>query len=103
MAVLFYPLVDTLRIFIYRAVRGVSPFSADRNHLHHRLIDMGFTQKKTVIILYIVNVLMIALSLSLLYMNATIALLIVGGTALFFAQIPFLIKRMKKRIPKENE
>lgn len=103
MAVLFYPLVDTLRIFIYRAVRGVSPFSADRNHLHHRLIDMGFTQKKTVIILYIVNILMIALSLSLLYMNATIALLIVGGTALFFAQIPFLIKRMKKRIPKENE
>ncbi|OFY85819.1 MAG: hypothetical protein A3F72_12555 [Bacteroidetes bacterium RIFCSPLOWO2_12_FULL_35_15] len=103
MAVLVYPLVDTLRIFIYRAVRGVSPFSADRNHLHHRLIDIGLTQKKTVIILYVVNIVIIALSLSLLYINATLALLIIGSTALLFAQIPFFIKKMKNRTPKENE
>jgi UDP-N-acetylmuramyl pentapeptide phosphotransferase/UDP-N-acetylglucosamine-1-phosphate transferase len=103
MAVLVYPLVDTLRIFIYRAVRGVSPFSADRNHLHHRLIDIGFTQKKTVIILYSVNLLIIAVSLSSLYLNATLSLLIVAGTALSLAQIPFFIKKMKNRTPQENE
>lgn len=103
MAVLVYPLVDTLRIFIYRSVRGVSPFSADRNHLHHRLLDIGFSQKKTVICLYIVNAFIIALSLSLLYLNATVALLIVAFTALMLAQVPFFIKKMKNRIPKKNE
>ena len=102
MAVLAYPLVDTLRIFIYRAVRGVSPFSADRNHIHHRLIDIGCSHRKTTIILYTVNTLIIGLTLSLTYFSATYSLLIVGGTALALAQIPFFITKKKNRIY-ENE
>ena len=35
MTVLAYPLVDTLRIFVYRASKGVNPLAADRNHIHH--------------------------------------------------------------------
>jgi UDP-GlcNAc:undecaprenyl-phosphate GlcNAc-1-phosphate transferase len=97
MAVLVYPLVDTLRIFIYRAVRGVSPFSADRNHLHHRLIDIGCSHKGTVIIIYSVNILIIGLTLSLAYTNANYTLMIVAGTALALAQIPFFITKKKNR------
>lgn len=41
--VFIYPLCDTLRVFILRARKGMSPFSPDRSHLHHRLIDKGFT------------------------------------------------------------
>jgi len=102
MAVLVYPLVDTLRIFIYRAVRGVSPFSADRNHIHHRLIDIGCSHKLTTIILYTVNIFIIGLTLSLTYISPTYALLIVGGTALILAQIPFFITKKKNR-SNENE
>lgn len=97
MAVLVYPLVDTLRIFIYRAVRGVSPFSADRNHLHHRLIDIGCSHKKTVILIYTVNLLIIGLTLFFSFLDANYTFIIVGGTALFIAQIPFFIKKMKNR------
>lgn len=46
------PLADTLFAIIRRLLAGKSPFSADRGHLHHRLIDMGFTQKESVKILY---------------------------------------------------
>ncbi|MBA3706696.1 MAG: undecaprenyl/decaprenyl-phosphate alpha-N-acetylglucosaminyl 1-phosphate transferase, partial [Bacteroidetes bacterium] len=103
MAVLVYPLVDTLRIFIYRAVRGVSPFSADRNHIHHRLIDIGCSHKLTTIILYCVNIVIIAITLSFTYISPTYALIIVGGAALILAQIPFLITKRKNRIGNENE
>jgi UDP-N-acetylmuramyl pentapeptide phosphotransferase/UDP-N-acetylglucosamine-1-phosphate transferase len=103
MSVLVYPLIDTLRIFIYRAIQGVSPFSADRNHLHHRLIDIGCSHKQTVIIIYVVNLLIIALTLSLSYTNPNYAFFIVAGTALAIAQVPFFIKKKKNRVAHTNE
>lgn len=105
MSVLVYPLVDTLRIFIYRAVRGVSPFSADRNHLHHRLIDIGLSHKGTVVTVYLFNILIIGLTLSLTFTNISpnLALMIVAGVSLILAQIPFFIKKKKNRTSKDNE
>lgn len=46
------PLCDTAFAFTRRIIHGKSPFTADRGHLHHRLIDMGFNQKQSVRILY---------------------------------------------------
>ena len=97
MAVLVYPLVDTLRIFIYRAVRGLSPFSADRNHLHHRLLDIGCNHTRVVLIIYILNILIIGVPLVFLNLDANYLLLIVGGSALLLAQIPFLISKKRNR------
>ncbi len=55
MSVLAYPLIDTLRVFAIRISKGNSPFDADRNHLHHRLIDKGYTHAQTAVILYVVS------------------------------------------------
>ena len=49
------PLFDALFAMIRRMVSGKSPMVADRGHLHHRLYDMGFTQKQTVFILYAIS------------------------------------------------
>ena len=46
------PILDTSFAFTRRILAGKSPFSADRGHIHHRLIDMGFSQKQSVMILY---------------------------------------------------
>lgn len=46
------PLFDTTFAIVRRIIHGKSPFEADRGHLHHRLIDMGFGQKQSVRILY---------------------------------------------------
>ena len=49
------PLFDALFAMIRRILRGQSPMTADRGHLHHRLVDMGFSQKQTVFILYAIS------------------------------------------------
>ena len=49
------PLCDTAFAFIRRILQGKSPFSADRGHIHHKLIDMGFNQRQSVTILYAIS------------------------------------------------
>lgn len=53
MAILAYPLMDTLRVFCLRAARGISPFSPDRNHLHHRLMMRTRNHAKTSMFVYV--------------------------------------------------
>ena len=51
-AIFALPVFDTLFAICRRVLSGKSPFAPDRGHIHHRLIDMGFTQKESVKILY---------------------------------------------------
>ena len=53
--VLALPIFDTLFAIIRRVLHGQSPMQADRGHVHHRLIDMGLSQKQAVAILYCVS------------------------------------------------
>jgi len=94
MAILAYPLTDTLRIFGYRALRGVSPFSADRNHLHHLLIDSGMSHRKTVLWIYTVNIAIIGLAVyTSSTLTITLSFIITGGTVVLLSAIPWLFKR----------
>lgn len=62
------PVFDTLFAMGRRAIHGKPIMQADRGHLHHRLIDKGFSQKQTVLILYAISIscglLAIAISLN---------------------------------------
>lgn len=49
------PLFDTFFAFTRRILKGRNPFSADRGHIHHRLIDLGFNQKQSVTVLYSIS------------------------------------------------
>ena len=49
------PLSDTIFAFTRRILRGQSPFHADRGHFHHKLLDMGLSQKQAVAVLYAVS------------------------------------------------
>lgn len=53
--VLGLPLFDTAFAIVRRVVNGKSPMEADRGHLHHRLIDMGLSQKQSVLSIYIAS------------------------------------------------
>lgn len=83
-AALSYPLTDTLRIFIIRAVKGQSPFAADRNHLHHRLLDSGYSHTKTVIIIYCFSIITVGTSLLSYFLNPSLSLLVVIGCSTLF-------------------
>lgn len=100
-AALIYPLSDTLRIFIIRAVRGQSPFSADRNHLHHRLIDASYSHKKTVIIIYIFSLVTIGVSLLSYFLSATLTLLaVLSCSVIFMLWVDYIHKKSKREIDK---
>lgn len=49
------PLSDTIVAFTRRMLHGQSPFHADRGHFHHKLLDMGLSQKQAVAVLYAVS------------------------------------------------
>ncbi len=53
--ILGLPMFDALFAMLRRVLTGKNPMTADRGHLHHRLIDMGFSQKQTVFILYAIS------------------------------------------------
>lgn len=59
--IMILPLFDTIRVFVSRAIRGGSPFRPDRRHIHHLLIDLGFTHMQATAILVFVNVSFIVL------------------------------------------
>jgi len=92
MAILVYPLLDTLRVFFVRTVKGQSPFSADKNHLHHRLIKIGNSHAKTVLIIYFANILVVTATFFYSPLGPTIAFILAMLTAALLALIPFLLK-----------
>ena len=83
-AALTYPLTDTLRIFTLRAAKGQSPFAADRNHLHHRLLDCGYSHVKTVIIIYVYSIITVGVSLTSYFLSPSLSLFAVLGCSVLF-------------------
>lgn len=98
MSILAYPLIDTLRIFVVRTTKGQSPFSADKNHIHHRLLAIGLNHKKTVFTLYLFNLCVIFVAILTNSLNPTLAFLVSLCFACGCIVILFLLKPQKKEI-----
>ncbi len=50
------PIMDTLTVMLTRIRAGRSPFAADSNHLHHRLLALGFAHREAVLVIYLLQV-----------------------------------------------
>lgn len=94
--ILIIPVFDTLRVIILRLRKLQSPFVADRNHLHHQFLAMGFSHAKTVNILLGINLMFIGLAWILRNQPDTLILPIITLLCLF---INFLIKYFRNRVP----
>lgn len=97
-SVLILPLLDTLRVFTIRIVGGRSPFSPDRNHIHHLLLDRGFDHKSVTLCCLLLNMAFITLAYFSRSMGPTYLLLTL--TALAFAMLGMLLS-IKKPIQKQ--
>jgi len=99
-AILIIPIFDTLRVvFIRMVLLKRSPFAADRNHIHHALLDAGYSHFQAATTLFAANLAFIILAL--LYnhwgLPAKLQVLAHFVMALSVSQIPFVIKHKKKR------
>ncbi|WP_227607373.1 MraY family glycosyltransferase [Hymenobacter translucens] len=80
LGILFVPLFDTLRVFTVRMMAGRSPFSPDKNHIHHRILAMGFQQISTVMLLGLLNLVVILFVINFAYLGN---ILLIAALAVF--------------------
>lgn len=95
LAVLFVPLFDTFRVFAVRIMKGHSPFKADRTHLHHYLLDIGFSHGKAVLILIGANIFILAVAYLLQDINPHLAILTMIVVAFGLFLILFFLRHRK--------
>ena len=74
----------------------------DRGHLHHKLIDMGFSQKQAVLILYAISALMGIVAIILTGFGVLRALLLLGAVILFVGIWLLFMKKPEKEEEKAD-
>jgi len=94
--VLAVPLFDTAFAFLRRLIKGQNPMAPDRGHFHHRLIDMGLSQKQAVAVLYAVSGLLGLFAVVLTTREELRALLLII-TLILAAVVVFFVFRGKRK------
>jgi UDP-GlcNAc:undecaprenyl-phosphate GlcNAc-1-phosphate transferase len=84
------PVLDTLFVFTIRIAGGSSPFAADRNHFHHRLMRMGLHHAESVLVIYILQTILI---LSAYIFRFYSDLLLLSGYLLFSIAILYILTK----------
>jgi UDP-GlcNAc:undecaprenyl-phosphate GlcNAc-1-phosphate transferase len=93
-AVMFIPILDLLLAIIRRTRAGRSPFSPDKMHLHHRLLQIGHSHRRVVLVIYLwVGVLAFGAVGSSLIDRRIVVLLVAAGLvfALVVTAVPSIL------------
>ncbi len=92
---LFIPLFDAVKVMFVRISMGKGPFSPDRNHIHHKLIDLGLSKKRTVFAVVVTGIALIVSNWILLhYFNCNIVLIFDLGMGLLINM--FIYRRTRQ-------
>lgn len=95
-SILVIPLIDTFRVFVLRIFKKQSPFIADRNHIHHRLLALGLSVKQSCVLLYLVNILFILSAWWIRFIDSANFFYLLVFIALILTQLPMILLRYKK-------
>jgi len=101
-AILIVPLFDTLRVFSLRLLDKRSPFSADRTHVHHFLLDLGLTHRTITLSCVATNIAFIAMAFFLRNMGTTIVIGVLLTTAFISTLIIYYSRPKNKLVSDRN-
>lgn len=87
------PVLDTLIVIVLRLRAGRSPFTADRQHFHHRLLALGLDHYEAVVVIYAVQCLLLLLAWQLRFENDLLILATFLGFAVLFTGSFILLER----------
>ena len=76
--ILAIPILDTLFAIIRRTLKGESPFQGDKFHIHHQLLNRNLSQRTTVIIIYVIDLLFAFASIVYVLKDAVLGYVIYG-------------------------
>ncbi len=96
-AIIIVPLIDTLRVMSIRISHKKSPFTADNNHIHHRLLSLVSSHFKVTLIIVATNIVIIALAILLnnIGLNRNLQFILIFLTGIIFSFIPSIILKFK--------
>ncbi len=95
-AILILPIVDTLNVIIIRLSQKKSPFDADKNHIHHKILDLGLTHRRATAYIMSYYIGLITITYFLRHLESNLLLIIVLSMGFFGAYLPDIIKKLKK-------
>jgi UDP-GlcNAc:undecaprenyl-phosphate GlcNAc-1-phosphate transferase len=88
--VLAVPIIDTFWVIVRRVSSGRSPFSPDRGHIHHRLLDVGLSHRTTVLLIYLVCA---TLGLMSLFVSTATGVLAFLAVLVVLGVLAFVLRR----------
>jgi UDP-N-acetylmuramyl pentapeptide phosphotransferase/UDP-N-acetylglucosamine-1-phosphate transferase len=94
-AVVIIPMFDTLRVFTIRILRRNSPFKADRRHLHHILLDLGFTHLQSTFFLIAINLAFVAFAYFFNYLGNSMLMFIMITVSILLSFLAITLRRRK--------
>ncbi len=100
--ILGIPLLDTISAFVRRVIKHNNPFKADKDHIHHRLMNIGLTTRGCVMVLYILCGTLGAIALITSFMNDDTAAVILTITGMFMVIGLILFYRYTGNTPKNG-
>jgi UDP-GlcNAc:undecaprenyl-phosphate GlcNAc-1-phosphate transferase len=95
-AILILPIVDTITVIITRIYHGKSVLSADKNHIHHKLLNLGLSHKRSTAYIIIYFLLIIAVAYLLRHLNVNYLLGIIMMLGFLGAYLPIFLLKFKK-------
>lgn len=98
-ALLLVPLFDTLRVFAVRILDRRSPFSPDRNHIHHFLLDLGLSHRRITMTCVFANLGFIGLAYALRGMGTTYLIIAILATAFALLGIVYYLRPKNLQAP----
>ena len=96
-AILILPIVDTFNVFTLRIFSGKSPFIADKNHIHHYLLDLGLSHRRSTFYILIYYLMIVFVAYEFRHFNVNVLLLIIVCLGFTGAYIPKLILKLRKK------
>ena len=97
-AILIVPLFDTLRVFSLRIFNRRSPFSPDRNHIHHFLLDLGLSHRMISVVCVSANIVFIVLAYSLRSIGTNMVIAALATAAIIFVGIVYYSRPRAKSL-----
>ena len=98
-----FPILDTLTVMLERLYHGRSPFMADKNHFHHRLMRLGFFHSEAVLMIYALQSIMVGAAFWLRYFNDWVLLVVYGTLATVILFAFFVAGRYKWSLRKSKK
>jgi UDP-GlcNAc:undecaprenyl-phosphate/decaprenyl-phosphate GlcNAc-1-phosphate transferase len=93
------PILDTITVFTIRILKGRSPFSADKNHLHHNFLKLGFNHIQTSTLLILVNIIFIVIGYYFRNIEINqLFLIFVILSIIFISFLRYIVKNKHRKI-----